>query len=156
LLGIAPSPARAQSDAGSRTLAVQLFDEAEALFAKGNVAEACPKHAEIYRVDPQLGVLVYLAECYERNGQLSSAWSSFREAGEVAQKRGDSRGAHVRERASALERRLSRLVIEVPESARASRFRVKVVARGRNDTWTTALRCRSRCALPDVLRCTRA
>lgn len=113
-----PLPARAQSDASSRTLAVQLFDEAEALFAKEKVAEACPKYAESYRLDPQLGVLVYLAECYEKNGQLASAWGTFREAEDVARKRGDARADHAHERAAALEPRLSYVVIQVPEKAR--------------------------------------
>lgn len=112
------SPASAQSDAGSRALAVQLFDEAEALFAKEQLAQACPKYAESYRLDPQLGVLVYLAECYEKNGQVASAWGSFREAEEIARKRGDARGEHARERARALEPRLSYLTIEVPEPVR--------------------------------------
>ena len=112
------SLASAQSDAGSRALAVQLFDEAEALFQKDQVAQACPKYAESYRLDPQLGVLVYLAECYEKNGQLASAWGSFREADEIARKRGDARGEHARERARALEPRLSYLTIEVPEGVR--------------------------------------
>jgi hypothetical protein len=111
--------AQAQGDANSRALAVQLFDEAESLFASGKTAEACPKYAESYRLDPQLGVLIYLAECYEKDSKLASAWGSFREAAEVAQKRGDQRGAHATERARALEPRLSYVVIQVPEAARA-------------------------------------
>jgi hypothetical protein len=110
--------AHAEGDANSRALAVQLFDEAEALFAKGQVAQACPKYAESYRLDPQLGVLIYLAECYEKGGQLASAWGSYREAEEVAGKRGDPRGEHAHERAGALEPRLSYLVIQVPEAMR--------------------------------------
>jgi hypothetical protein len=112
------SPAQAESDASSRALAVQLFDQAEALFAQQRVAEACPKYAESFRLDPQLGALIYLAECYEKNGQLASAWGSFREAEEMAQKRGDERAAHAHERAAALEARLDQLLIDVPEAAR--------------------------------------
>ena len=115
---VSPLPAHAQSNASSRTLAVQLFDEAEALFAKDKVAEACPKYAESYRLDPQLGVLIYLAECYEKNAQLASAWGTFREAEEIARKRGDNRAEHARERAAALEPRLSYVVIQVPQKAK--------------------------------------
>lgn len=111
-------PSLAHADADSRALAVQLFDEAERLFESKQVAQACPKYAESYRLDPQLGVLIYLAECYEKNAQLASAWGSFREAEELAQRRGDQRGDHARERAAALEPRLSYLVIQVPTSAR--------------------------------------
>lgn len=116
LLLLAPS-ARAESDANSRTLAVQLYDEAEALVAQQQFAAACPKYAESYRLDPQLGVLVYLAECYEQNGQLASAWGSFREAEEMARKRGDARANHASERATLLEPRLSYLVVNVPHAA---------------------------------------
>lgn len=118
LLLLAPLAARAQSDASSRALAVQLFDEAEALLNKNQVAEACPKYAESYRLDPQLGVLIYLGECYEKNGQLASAWGSLREAEELARKRGDPRADQARERAAALEPRLSYLLIQVPATAR--------------------------------------
>jgi hypothetical protein len=118
LASLAPALALAQGDATSRALAVQLFDEAEALLEQRQIAQACPKYAESYRLDPQLGVLIYLAECYEKNGQLASAWGSFREAEEIARKRGDARGDHARERAAVLEPRLSYLVIEVPEAAR--------------------------------------
>jgi hypothetical protein len=111
-------PALAQGDANSRALAVQLFDEAEALFASGQTAQACPKYAESYRLDPQLGVLIYLAECFEKEGRLASAWGSFREAAEVAQKRGDQRGALASARARALEPRLSYVLIQVPEASR--------------------------------------
>lgn len=112
------SPAHAQSDATSRALAVQLFDEAEALLGKGRFAEACPKYAESFRLDPQLGALIYLGECYEKNGQLASAWGTYREAEEMAQKRHDERAAHARERAKALQPRLDFLTIRVPKSAR--------------------------------------
>jgi hypothetical protein len=115
---LAAGSATAQADANARALAVQLFDEAEALFSKGKVADACPKYAESYRLDPQIGVLVYLAECYEKNGQLASAWGSFREAEEMARRRGDPRADNARKQAAALEPRLSFLVVTVPKSSR--------------------------------------
>ena len=116
--------ARALDDANTRSTAVQLFDEAEALFAKNQVADACPKYAESFHLDPQLGVLIYLAECYEKNNQLASAWGSFREAEEMAAKRGDSRLAHAHERAVALEPRLDRLAVMVTGSARVPNLQI--------------------------------
>ncbi|HKO49853.1 MAG TPA: hypothetical protein VJV79_19115 [Polyangiaceae bacterium] len=109
---------RAQSAAESRALAIQLFDEAEALLAKQQIAQACPKYAESVRLDPQLGSLIYLAECYEKNGQLASAWGGFRDAEELAVRRGDERQAHAHERAAALLPRLNRLVVNVPVASR--------------------------------------
>ena len=117
-ISLAAPRAHAEADASSRAMAVQLFDEAEALFAKQQLAAACPKYAESYKLDPQLGALIYLAECYEKNKQLASAWGSYREAVELAQKRGDPRGVHAQERARALEPRLDHLLIQVPGAAR--------------------------------------
>lgn len=124
LSGFCARHAHAEADAASRALAVQLFDQAEALLAQQRTAEACPKYAESFRLDPQLGALIYLAECYEKNDQLASAWGSYREAEEMAQKRGDERGAHAHERASALEPRLDRLEIEVPRAVRVPGLQV--------------------------------
>lgn len=110
------SPARvraAETDASARALAIQLFDEAQDLLGKNRVAEACPKLAESYRLDPQLGALIHLADCYERNGQLASAWGAFREAEEIAQKREDERATMARDRAAALSPRLSKLVVQM-------------------------------------------
>lgn len=115
----------AQSTAEDKALAVQLFDEAERLVTSGDYAHACPKYAESERLDPQLGVLLYLAECYEKNGQLASAWGSFRAAMEIAEQRGDARASMARSRSQALSSRVSRLVIEVPAEARAPGLVVK-------------------------------
>jgi hypothetical protein len=108
------SAAEAASDTGSTAIAVRLFDQAEQLTIKGKHAEACPKYAESYRLDPQLGVLLYLAECYEKVGRLASAWATFRNAEELAQKNDDSRASTAKTRVMALEPRLSRLVVRVP------------------------------------------
>jgi hypothetical protein len=69
-------------------------------------------------LDPQLGVLIFLAECYESNGQLASAWATFHQAEDMAQARGDRRVTHARERVAVLEPRVSRLNVMVPPNAR--------------------------------------
>lgn len=118
------APALSQQDASGRALAVELFDQAEDLFKQELFALACPKYAESYRLDPQLGVLIYLAECYEKNGQLASAWGTFREAEEMARARGDARAQKARARIDALQPRLSRLTVKVPEASRVAGLRV--------------------------------
>lgn len=108
------APAHAESaDSTARTAAVDLFDAAQALIKKGRFEEACPKLAESYRLDPQLGALLHLADCYEKTGRIASANASFKDAVELAERRGDPRGQLAAERASALEPRLSRLRIDV-------------------------------------------
>jgi len=75
----------------ARAQAVELFDAAAALAEKGRYADACPKYAESYRLDPQLGAVLHLADCLEHNGELASAYAAFREASELAAKKGDPR-----------------------------------------------------------------
>src|ERR1700690_321489 len=70
----------AESSAASKAVATQLFDDAQALLAKGELASACAKYAESQRLDPQLGTLLHLGDCYERLGKTASAWASFKDA----------------------------------------------------------------------------
>jgi hypothetical protein len=117
------SGALAQS--ADKSAAVALFDEAENLASAGSYREACPKYAESNRLDPQLGALMHLADCYEKAGQLASAWASFRDASEIAEHRGDPRAETASQRATALEPRLSRLAVIVPPEAAAPGLQVK-------------------------------
>jgi hypothetical protein len=78
------------------------------------------------KLDPQLGALLHLADCYAKNGQLASAWGSFREAHEMAQLRGDDRAALAKEQATALEPRLSRITIIVPQLSNVEGLEVRV------------------------------
>src|SRR5258706_3292372 len=87
LLLVVPRAALAQD---AKAAAVSAYDEAETLIAQGKLAEACPRYAESQRLDPQLGTLLHLADCMERNGQTASAWAGFREASEVAGTLGDA------------------------------------------------------------------
>jgi hypothetical protein len=96
-----------------RSAAVAIFDEAERLSAEGKYAEACPKYAESNRLDPQLGALLHLADCYEKAGKTASAWASWRDAADLAATRGDPREQIAREHSIALEPKLSRLTIVV-------------------------------------------
>jgi hypothetical protein len=110
LLLFAPRVALSQD---AKAAAVSAYDEAESLIAQGKIAEACPRYAESQRLDPQLGTLLHLADCMEQSGQTASAWASFREASEVAEKRGDPRKELADQRAAALQPRLSKLQIKV-------------------------------------------
>jgi hypothetical protein len=86
----------------------------------GNYADACRKFEESQRLDPALGTVLNLADCYEKEGRLASAWSAFVDAQGMALGGGHVDAESVaRERASQLAPRLSRLVIEV-ENAKAT------------------------------------
>lgn len=109
-----PGRALAQDAKAASVLA---YDEAERLMAQGKIAAACPRYAESQRLDPQLGTLLHLADCLEQNGQTASAWASFREASELAEKKGDSRKSLADSRIQGLLPRLSKLQINVPAGA---------------------------------------
>jgi serine/threonine-protein kinase len=67
-----------------------LFSEGRALLKEKKYAEACPKLAESLRIDPAVGTMLYLADCYEKNGQIASAWAMFSDAVSAAHNAGQS------------------------------------------------------------------
>jgi hypothetical protein len=107
----------AQPSSQEKAMASQLFDDAEKLMASGSTAQACPKYAESQRLDPQLGTLLHLGECYARAGKPASAWASFKDALEIAQSRNDPREPKIKQRVAELEKTLPKLVIQVAEPA---------------------------------------
>src|SRR6186713_2867899 len=101
--------------AGDKVAAESLFADGRRLLAQGKFAEACPKFAESQRLDPAIGTLLNLADCYEKVGRTASAWAAFREAAALSHHGGDAkREAVAKERAAALEAQLSTLAIAVP------------------------------------------
>jgi hypothetical protein len=116
LLGVAGlllSPAaRAADDSPARVL----FKEGRALATEGKYAEACPKFEESLRLELGVGTQFNLADCWEHVGRLASAQKLFLGAAATAKAAGQAEREQVlRERASALEPRVSKLVIEVAD-----------------------------------------
>lgn len=114
-LGLAvPGVASAQPAPGSNAAAAEaLFDEARKLLDGGQVLEACAKFEASQKLDPGLGTLLFLGECYERAGRTASAWGRFREAASLAAAAGDSRAEVAKARADALEPTLPKLNVTV-------------------------------------------
>jgi serine/threonine-protein kinase len=107
------APAFAGAD--EKIAAEALFDEGKRLMLEGKFAAACEKLEESERVDPAIGTLLYLAECYEKSGRPASAWATFREAASAARASGQLERARVgQERAARLEPSLVKLTIMVP------------------------------------------
>ena len=90
-----------------------LFNEALALLANQKPKEACMKLEESQRLDPGVGTLLYLADCYREVGRTASAWATFKEAAYMAKSHGDEREAVALEQARELEPKLSYLTLEV-------------------------------------------
>lgn len=131
---LATSSAVAQpSEAVQR--ADQLFQEGRKLLDAGNAAAACPKFEESQRLDPGLGTLLNLADCYERTGRLASALSAFRSSEEQARRLGEKRReTAAADRARALEGRVPRVTITLAAGERPTGFEVR-----RNGAVVTAL-----------------
>ncbi len=105
-------PAGAQS--ADETSARALFGEGRRLADDGQYAAACPKFEQARKLFASAGVLVNLADCYERIGRTASAWTAFGDAAVVAGR--TNRAADVAEakrRQALLEPRLSSVVVRV-------------------------------------------
>lgn len=107
-----------------KAAAQALFEQARSLVEQERFAEACPKLAESERLDPGIGTLLWLADCYENVGQTASAWASFKEAAAAAAQKHDGREHVARDRAARLESRLSRLTISVAAGAAIEGLRI--------------------------------
>lgn len=92
------------------------YQQAEELAKQNKWAEACPLYESSYRADPQIGVLLHLADCHEHVGRLASAWAEFTDAVELAHRKGDNREAFAQGRADALKPKLARLHLTPPPS----------------------------------------
>jgi tetratricopeptide (TPR) repeat protein len=109
-------PAQAQSS--NQLAAESLFREARRLLDEGKYKEACEKLAASQSLEPAAGTALNLARCYEKTGQVASAWARYREAASIAQASGQAdRAATARKGADALEPSLPRLNIQAPEDA---------------------------------------
>ncbi|MGC4094032.1 MAG: hypothetical protein QM756_40210 [Polyangiaceae bacterium] len=109
--------ALAQSSS-DKAAAEALFVEGRKLMEAGRYTDACLKFEASQRLDPGVGTMLNLAECYEKSGRTASAWAEFREVISAARAaESKEREALARERAGVLEGRLSRLTIGLSAEA---------------------------------------
>jgi hypothetical protein len=84
----------------------------------GNYELACAKLEESLRLDHGIGTEFNLADCNEKRGRLATAWSGFLSVAAAARAQNQEQRENVAStRAAALERRLPKLVIDVPGAA---------------------------------------
>jgi len=122
------SPAAvAETTASQRASAEALFQQATQLMDEKRYAEACEKLSGSQDLDPALGTMLYLADCYEHAGRSASAWALFREAADAAQRAGQvDRQRIALERANSLEARLAKLEVRVPAAHQVPGLKVLV------------------------------
>src|SRR5579859_6534516 len=102
--GVAARPAAA--DEGDHAKAVEAFRAARADIEAGDCAAAISKLEESLAYEPSVGAHLSIADCYEQV-DLVAAWRKLQEAADLADAKNDARVAIARERAAALEPRLS-------------------------------------------------
>ncbi len=108
------APAHADPTPQEAILAQTLFDEARSLVANGNYAEACPKFAESYRLDPGGGTLLNLGMCHESEGKFASAYAELSEALSMAiRDKRTEREKTARDHLAVVTPKLSRLRVKV-------------------------------------------
>ncbi|MDI3284163.1 hypothetical protein [Polyangium sp. 15x6] len=126
LLALVPASARADEEppltspadpTAAATLAETLFQDGKRLLEQGAFVEACTKLAQSDALDPAIGTLGLLAACHEQEGRTATAWREYGETARRAEAVNDERGAFARQRASALEPELPRLLVRLPKGA---------------------------------------
>jgi hypothetical protein len=100
--------------AQDRGIADDLFTQAKALFDAGKYAEACPKFADSQRADPQIGTLLNLALCHDKEGKTASAYAEYKDAAALAAQKGQQdRVDFARKGMADVEPKLSRVTFKI-------------------------------------------
>jgi hypothetical protein len=103
-----------------------LFSEGRRLMAAGNYEAACPKFADSETLDPAPGTALNLATCYKKQGKLATAWAAFQSAQTMAVRAGQNdRARAAKNEVAALEPKLSRLTVSVPEPAQVPGLEIR-------------------------------
>lgn len=96
-----------------------LFDEGRAAMARREYLQAISKLEQSQQLDPAVGTLLNLAECYALLGRSASAWSAYRDATSLAATTKQlERERYAARKAQELEPTLSHLVVRVRPEAR--------------------------------------
>jgi hypothetical protein len=93
-----------------------LFSDGNRLMTEGKLAEACEAYAASNHIEPRAGTLLRLGECREKNQQLASAWSAYRDA--LARAQNPRYRVLARAKVNTLEPRLSTLTMVVADDHR--------------------------------------
>ena len=103
-------------DADERKVqAKAMFEEGLRLYNKGQYEPACERFERSIDLHPNINNRGKLAECYEKVGRVASAWRLYQQVEQRARAIGDERRANVaRDRVTALQPRLARMIIEAP------------------------------------------
>lgn len=110
----ASSVARAELTPIERATAEALFQEGVQLMDRGEYATACDKFAGTLEIEPGLGTMLHLADCYDKLNRTASSWALFEEVASRAKLAGDAaRETIATARANELKARLSLIHLDL-------------------------------------------
>jgi tetratricopeptide (TPR) repeat protein len=107
--------AQSEDQAAARTL----FNEGKKLLEQKQYPAACAKLDAARKLYVSAGILLNLADCYDKIGRSASAWTEFGEAASAAENA--NRTDQVKEakrRQAAIEPKLARLLVRVPRAVK--------------------------------------
>jgi hypothetical protein len=119
---LAASPANADPKKDAETA----FRAGRKLLEAGDIHAACKKFEESQSLDPSAGTQLNLAGCYEKEGKSALAYATYRAAYDAAQARSRADWMKTaKTHADALEAKLPKLVVRVPDGSRVPGLVVK-------------------------------
>jgi hypothetical protein len=126
-LFLAARSAAAEPSGTERAAAETLFQQGTELLANKQYAQACEKFEGSQQLDPALGTLLRLADCYDRVGKTASAWTSFRDAASLAGSRNEGERQRIAsERAVDLEKRMPKVELKMDPRTRPSGLEIRL------------------------------
>ena len=108
---MATATARADGSEADR-----LFEEGRTLAKAGQYVEACDRFAKSLAIKRTIGTELNLADCHEQLGHLREAWGLFvAAAGESEASNDPKRAEFARDRATALEPKMTTMIVKVAQ-----------------------------------------
>lgn len=121
------SMARAELSPLERATAEALFQDGVQRMDEGDYAAACEKFAGTLELEPGLGTMLHLADCYDRLGRTASSWALFEEVASRAKLADDkARETIATARANELKARLSLVQLELNAVVDDPRVRARI------------------------------
>jgi tetratricopeptide (TPR) repeat protein len=105
----------ASADPAAKKRADKLFEDGRKYLANGEYSLACTAFEESQVVDPAVGTQLNIALCYEKWGKLAMAYTVYLDAERAAREGKDKRSTVARKQAIALEPKLARLRVTLPD-----------------------------------------
>jgi len=96
-----------------RAEAQDAFERGRKLMKEGDYAAACAAFETSLKLEPATGTLYNLGLCHEKQGRIASAWAELKQVAETDTNKG--RAADAARRVEALEPRLTRMKLVVPD-----------------------------------------